>query len=87
MILFSLTGGIIHTIMCTARCIDMRTNVVIDDRLIKDALKLSKMKTKKELIHRALEEFIRNRKRLDLKEIRGKIRFAEDYNYKEMRSR
>jgi Arc/MetJ family transcription regulator len=65
----------------------MRTNVVIDDQLIKDALKLSKMKTKKELIHRALEEFIRNRKRLDLREIRGKIRFAEDYNYKEMRSR
>lgn len=65
----------------------MRTNVVIDDQLIKDALKLSKMKTKKELIHRALEEFIRNRKRLDLREIRGKIRFAEDYRYKEMRSR
>lgn len=65
----------------------MRTNVVIDDQLIKDALKLSKMKTKKELIHRALEEFIQNRKRLDLREIRGKIRFAEDYNYKEMRSR
>jgi Arc/MetJ family transcription regulator len=60
---------------------------VIDDQLIKDALKLSKIKTKKELIHRALEEFIRNRKRLDLREIRGKIRFAEDYNYKEMRSR
>jgi Arc/MetJ family transcription regulator len=74
-------------IMCTTRCIDMRTNVVIDDQLIKDALKLSKMKTKKELIHRALEEFIRNRKRLDLREIKGKIRFAEDYNYKEMRSR
>jgi Arc/MetJ family transcription regulator len=65
----------------------MRTNIVIDDQLIKDALKLSKMKTKKELIHRALEEFIQNRKRLDLREIKGKIRFAEDYNYKEMRSR
>jgi Arc/MetJ family transcription regulator len=74
-------------IMCTKRCIDMRTNIVIDDQLIKDALKLSKIKTKKELIHRALEEFIQNRKRLDLREIKGKIRFAEDYNYKEMRSR
>ena len=65
----------------------MRTNVVIDDRLIKEALKLSRAKTKREIIHRALEEFIRNRKRLDLREIRGKIRFAEDYNYKGMRSR
>jgi len=65
----------------------MRTNVVIDDRLIKEALKLSRAKTKREIIHRALEEFIRNRKRLNLREIRGKIRFAENYNYKEMRSR
>lgn len=65
----------------------MRTNVVIDDKLIEEAFKLSDVKTKKELIHKALEEFIKNRKRLNLKEIKGKIRFAEDYDYKEMRTR
>jgi len=64
----------------------MRTNVVIDDRLIEEAFKISKIKTKKELIKTALEEFIQNRKRLNLKKIRGKIKFAEDYNYKEMRT-
>jgi Arc/MetJ family transcription regulator len=55
----------------------MRTNVVIDDKLIQEAFWLSDVKTKKELIHIALEEFIQNRKRLDLREIRGKIRFTE----------
>jgi Arc/MetJ family transcription regulator len=73
--------------MCIQRCIPMRTNVVIDDKLIQEALRLSKLKTKKELIHKALEEFIQNRKRLDLREVRGKIRFAEGYDYKKMRTR
>jgi Arc/MetJ family transcription regulator len=65
----------------------MRTNVVIDDKLIQEALRLSKLKTKKEIIHKALEEFIQNRKRLDLREVRGKIQFAEGYDYKKMRAR
>ncbi len=64
----------------------MRTNVVIDDKLIQEALRLSNLKTKKEIIHKALEEFIQNRKRLDLREVRGKIRFAEGYDYKKMRT-
>ena len=64
----------------------MRTNVVIDDKLIQEALRLSNLKTKKELIHKALEEFIQNRKRLDLREVKGKIRFAEGYNHKKMRA-
>lgn len=64
----------------------MRTNVVIDDKLIQEAFRLSKIKTKKELIHKALEEFILNRKRLDLRELRGKIKFAEGYDHKEMRT-
>ena len=65
----------------------MRTNIVIDDMLIEQALRLSKLKTKKEIIHKALEEFVKNRKRLDLRKIKGKIDFAEDYDYKALRSR
>ena len=63
----------------------MRTNVDIDDELIQEAFRLTRLKTKKEIIHKALEEFIQNRKRLDLKEIRGKIKFARGYDYKKMR--
>lgn len=65
----------------------MRTNVVIKDDLLKEAMRLSKAKTKKEAIHKALEEFVNNKKRLNLIKIRGKIRFAGDYDYKGMRAR
>jgi len=64
----------------------MRTNIVIDDQLMEEALKISKTKTKKELIKIALEEFIRNRKRLNLKDIKGKVQFEEGYDHKKMRS-
>jgi len=63
----------------------MRTNVDIDDKLIQEAFRLTSLKTKKEIVHKALEEFIQSRKRLDLKEIRGKIKFARGYDYKKMR--
>ena len=63
----------------------MRTNVVIDDRLINEGLELTKLKTKTELIKTALEELIENRKKKDLRKIKGKIKFRDDYNYKEMR--
>lgn len=63
----------------------MRTNIVLDDNLVEEALKLSKTRTKKELIHEALKEFVENRKRLDLLDLSGKIKFAEGYDYKAMR--
>ena len=63
----------------------MRTNVVLDDSLVDEALKLSNAKTKKQLIHEALKEFVDNRKRLNLLDLSGKIKFAEGYDYKRMR--
>lgn len=65
----------------------MRTNIVIDDALMKEALTLSGMKTKRDIVNKALEEFVRNLKKKDLREIRGKVRFAAGYDYKKMRSR
>jgi len=63
----------------------MRTNIVLDEELLKEALKLSKAKTKKELIHMALKQYVANHKRKSLLELKGKISFSEDYNYKKMR--
>lgn len=60
---------------------------MIDDALIKEAMALSGLKTKRDVVHRALEEFVRNLKKKDLREIRGKIRFDESYDYKKMRAR
>jgi flagellar basal body-associated protein FliL len=63
----------------------MRANVIIDDRLINEGLELTKLRTKTELIKTALLELIENRKKKDLRKIKGKINFRDDYNYKEMR--
>ncbi|HHN65547.1 MAG TPA: type II toxin-antitoxin system VapB family antitoxin [Nitrospirae bacterium] len=64
----------------------MRTNIVLDDELIKEAFKYSKARTKKELIHEAIKEYIETRKRKDLSKLRGKIQFKENYNYKKLRA-
>ncbi len=63
----------------------MRTNVVLDDDLINEAIKLSGVKTKKDVISFALREFVATRKRLNLLELAGKIKFRDDYDYKAMR--
>jgi len=63
----------------------MRTNIVLDDETVKKAFKYSKAKTKKELINEALKELISSRQRLDLRDLRGKIEFRSDYDYKKLR--
>jgi Arc/MetJ family transcription regulator len=63
----------------------MRTNINLDDRLVEEAFKVSRAKTKKDLIHEALEEFVRNRRRLNLLDLEGQIEFTKGYNYKQMR--
>ncbi len=63
----------------------MRTTVELDDRLVDEALRLSRAKTKKAVINEALKEFVENRKRHNLLDLAGKIRFADNYDYKAMR--
>jgi len=63
----------------------MRTNVVIDDRLLEEAFSVSKARTKKDLIHEALRELILLRKRKDLTELAGRIRFHDGYDHKTLR--
>ena len=63
----------------------MRTNIVLDDETVKTAFRYSKAKTKKELINEALKELITSRQRLDLRDLRGKVEFSSDYDYKKIR--
>jgi Arc/MetJ family transcription regulator len=51
----------------------MRTNIVLDEKLIKEAFKYSRAKTKKELIALVLNEFVENRRRLNLLDLESKI--------------
>ncbi len=63
----------------------MRTNVVLDDQLVQEAMELTGIKTKKEIINLALYELVKNHRQKDLRELKGKVLFAEDYNYKAAR--
>ena len=64
----------------------MRTNMVLDDDLVKKAFRLSEARSKKELVHEALRELGRLRGRRSLKDLKGKIRFHESYDHKALRT-
>ena len=64
----------------------MRTNIVLDDQLVDEAFKYAEnISTKKDLIEIALKEFVKNRKMKNLRDLKGKILFSDDYDYKKMR--
>jgi Arc/MetJ family transcription regulator len=65
----------------------MLSNIDINENLIKEAFKYVSVKTKKELVNIALSEFIEIHKKRNLLELKGKVSFVEDYNYKQMRER
>lgn len=63
----------------------MRTNIVLDDQLVKRAFACAQVRTKKELMHLALREFVAARNRRSLAEIRGMVRFRKNYDHKKLR--
>lgn len=63
----------------------MRTNIVLDDDLVAEGLRLTGATTKRELVHRALAELVERQRPKDLSDLAGKIRFRDDYDYKELR--
>jgi Arc/MetJ family transcription regulator len=63
----------------------MRTNIVLDDDLVNEAFRLTDARTKKELIHLALEELIRVRRKRNLAELAGRIELRDDFDHKAMR--
>ncbi len=63
----------------------MRTNIVIDEKLLRAAFSVSAARTKKDLIHEALRVLVSLRKRKDLTELAGKIDFTDDYDHKALR--
>ncbi len=61
----------------------MRTNIVLNDKLVKEGLKLTKLKTKKDLVDVALKELVERRKRKRILKLEGKI--AWEGNLEELR--
>jgi Arc/MetJ family transcription regulator len=62
----------------------MRTNIVIDDKLMRDTLRVTGLKTKREAVDQALRAFLRLRKQAEMRQLRGKLDWQG--NLDEMRS-
>lgn len=56
----------------------MRTNIIIDDTLMTDALKASGVKTKKEAVELGLRMLIRLKQQRELRTLRGKLDWQGD---------
>lgn len=49
----------------------MRTNIVIDDSLMREAMKASGLKTKRATIEEALRRYVRFQRQQDIMKLRG----------------
>ncbi len=63
----------------------MRTNIVLDDALVRQAMKLTGARTKREVVHLALKSLIERHSRKNLLELAGTIDFAPDFDHKALR--
>ena len=63
----------------------MRTNIELDDDLIEEARRLTGIGTKRALVEEALRVLISSKRRRSLLELKGKIAFAEGYDYRDLR--
>ena len=56
----------------------MRTNIVIDDKLMADALKVTGLTTKKEAVERGLQLLVKQNQQQAIRELRGKLKWEGD---------
>jgi Arc/MetJ family transcription regulator len=56
----------------------MRTNIVIDDKLMQDALRATGFKTKREAVEQGLRTLVRLRQQEDIRRFRGKLKWEGD---------
>ena len=56
----------------------MRTNIVIDDKLMKDALRATGLKTKREAVELGLRTVLRLRQQAEVRRWRGKLDWQGD---------
>ena len=56
----------------------MRTNIVIDDKLMSDTLRATGLKTKREAVELGLKTLLRLRQQSEIKRLRGRITWEGD---------
>ena len=57
-----------------------RTNIVLDEELVRQGLKATGMKTRRALVQHALEELVRRKKQMGFLALKGKINWTGDLN-------
>jgi hypothetical protein len=63
----------------------MATNLAIDNKLLEEAKKIGRHRTKKAVVTEALQEYIKFHKQQLVIDLFGTIEYAEDYDYKTQR--
>jgi Arc/MetJ family transcription regulator len=56
----------------------MRTNIVIDEGLMRKAKKLSALKTKREVVESALHLLVQVKEQEEIRRMRGKLKWSGD---------
>ena len=56
----------------------MRTNIVIDDKLMSDTLRATGLKTKREAVELGLKTLLRLQQQTELRKLRGKYEWEGD---------
>ena len=56
----------------------MRTNIVIDDKLMRDTLRATGLKTKREAVELGLRTLVRLGKQAEIRQLRGKLHWRGD---------
>jgi Arc/MetJ family transcription regulator len=56
----------------------VRTNIVIDDKLMRDALRATGLKTKREAVEEGLRTLIRLKRQAEIRRFRGKLDWRGD---------
>ena len=67
------------------RCI-VRTTIVLDEKLVREAMKLANVRTMREAVDLALRRFVQSGKQKKIFELYGSGGVRRDYDYKRARS-
>ena len=63
----------------------MRTNIDLDDELVKEAMNVTGVRTKKEVVRLALQQLVRAHKKKNLLDLAGRIHFRRGFDHKRPR--
>jgi Arc/MetJ family transcription regulator len=77
---FRVAAAVLRCVPAIAEVHRMRTNIEIDDKLMKDALRATGAKTKKEAVELGLRTLLDLRAQEKARELRGKITWEGDLN-------